>query len=131
MASVPTLKPSPRKLETQDVHFIPISALIGDNVVDRSEHMDWYQGPTLLSTLETVHISSDINHADGRFPVQYVIRPQSTEFHDYRGYAGRVAGGVFAPGDAVTVLPSGFHVAHQVGGHGRRSLSRRPMRRCP
>ena len=95
-------------LETQDVQFIPISALLGDNVVDRSEHMDWYNGPTLLSTLETVHISSDINHADGRFPVQYVIRPQSTEFHDYRGYAGRVAGGVFAPGDPVTVLPSGF-----------------------
>lgn len=96
------------KLDVQDVHFIPISALLGDNVVDRSQNMDWYQGPTLLSLLETVHIASDINHADGRFPVQYVIRPQSTEFHDYRGYAGRIAGGVFKPGDAVSVLPSGF-----------------------
>lgn len=95
-------------LETVDVHFIPISALLGDNVVDRSQNMAWYQGPTLLSLLETVHIASDINHADGRFPVQYVIRPQSSEYHDYRGYAGRVAGGVFKPGDAVTVLPSGF-----------------------
>ena len=96
------------RLDMQDVHFIPISALHGDNVVDRSQNMDWYEGPTLLSLLETVHIASDVNHADGRFPVQYVIRPQSTEYHDYRGYAGRIAGGVFRPGDAVTVLPSGF-----------------------
>ncbi len=96
------------QLETVDVQFIPISALKGDNVVDRSEHMGWYDGPTLLALLETVHIGSDINHADGRFPVQYVIRPQSSEFPDYRGYAGRVAGGVFTPGDSVTVLPSGF-----------------------
>ena len=96
------------QLDIQDVQFIPISALLGDNVVDRSEHMDWYEGPTLLSLLETVHIASDINHADGRFPVQYVIRPQSSEYHDYRGYAGRIAGGVFRRGDAVTVLPSGF-----------------------
>ena len=96
------------KLDVVDVHFIPISALQGDNVVDRSQNMGWYEGPTLLSLLETVHIASDINHADGRFPVQYVIRPQSTEFHDYRGYAGRIAGGVFKPGDAVSVLPSGF-----------------------
>ena len=95
-------------LDTVDVQFIPISALLGDNVVDRSEHMNWYNGPTLLSTLETVHIGSDINHSDGRFPVQYVIRPQSADFPDYRGYAGRVAGGVFTPGDSVTVLPSGF-----------------------
>jgi sulfate adenylyltransferase subunit 1 len=96
------------RLDVQDVHFIPISALNGDNVVDRSENMDWYEGPTLLSLLETVHIANDVNLTDGRFPVEYVIRPQSTEFHDYRGYAGRIAGGVFRPGDAVTVLPSGF-----------------------
>lgn len=96
------------KLDVQDVHFIPISALLGDNVVDRSENMSWYEGPTLLSLLETVHIASDINHADGRFPVQYVIRPQSNDYHDYRGYAGRIAGGVFHVGDSVTVLPSGF-----------------------
>ena len=96
------------RLDIKDVHFIPISALLGDNVVDRSPNMPWYDGPTLLSLLETVHIASDINHADARFPVQYVIRPQSTEYHDYRGYAGRMAGGVFRRGDAVTVLPSGF-----------------------
>jgi sulfate adenylyltransferase subunit 1 len=90
------------------VHYIPISALLGDNVVDRSTNMAWYAGPTLLSLLETTHISSDHNHVDGRFPVQYVIRPQSNDFHDYRGYAGRVAGGVFRPGDRVRVLPSGF-----------------------
>ena len=95
-------------LDIKDVHFIPISALLGDNIVDRSQNMPWYEGPTLLSLLETVHIASDENHADARFPVQYVIRPQSTEHHDYRGYAGRVAGGVFRRGDAVTVLPSGF-----------------------
>ena len=95
-------------LDVVDQHFIPISALNGDNVVDRSTKMDWYQGPTLLCLLETTHISSDHNHLDVRFPVQYVIRPQSHEYHDYRGYAGRVAGGVLKPGDNVTVLPSGF-----------------------
>ena len=91
-----------------DVRFIPISALLGDNVVERSQHMPWYDGQTLLSVLETTHISSDLNLTDTRFPVQYVIRPQSTEYHDYRGYAGRIAGGVFRQGDAVKVLPSGF-----------------------
>jgi len=95
-------------LEVVDQHFIPISALNGDNVVDRSTKMDWYEGPTLLCLLETTHISSDHNHVDVRFPVQYVIRPQSHDYHDYRGYAGRVAGGVLKPGDNVTVLPSGF-----------------------
>jgi sulfate adenylyltransferase subunit 1 len=70
--------------------------------------MDWYEGPTLMYTLENVHISSDQNHIDCRFPVQWVVRPQTDEFHDYRGYAGRVAGGVFKPGDEVTLLPSGF-----------------------
>ena len=94
-------------LETRDVHFLPISALLGDNVVDVSVNMDWYSGQTLLTLLETVPIENDVNHEDGRFPVQYVIRPQSTEYHDYRGYAGRIAGGVFKPGDAVQILPSG------------------------
>ena len=96
------------KLETKDVRFIPISALKGDNVVHRSENMDWFEGATLMHTLETVHIASDHNHIDCRFPVQNVIRPQTTEHHDYRGYAGRIAGGVFKKGDAVMVLPSGF-----------------------
>jgi sulfate adenylyltransferase subunit 1 len=96
------------KLETKDVRFIPISALKGDNVVHRSEKMDWFEGATLMHTLETVHIASDHNHIDCRFPIQNVIRPQTTEFHDYRGYAGRIAGGVFKKGDAVMVLPSGF-----------------------
>ncbi|MEW6469136.1 MAG: sulfate adenylyltransferase subunit CysN [Bacteroidota bacterium] len=95
------------KLNTVDVHFIPISALKGDNVVERSANMHWYAGSTLLHLLENIHIGSDQNHADGRFPVQYVIRPMSTEHHDYRGYAGRVAGGVFRKGDLVTALPGG------------------------
>ena len=96
------------KLGIKDITFIPISALKGDNVVNKSEKMDWYQGGTLLYFLENVHIGSDYNHIDCRFPVQYVIRPQSDEFHDYRGYAGRIAGGVFKPGDKVVALPSGF-----------------------
>ena len=96
------------KLEIKDVHFIPISALNGDNVVDRSENMNWYEGSTLMHLLENIHIGSDHNHVDCRFPVQYVVRPQSPEHPDYRGYAGRIEGGVFKPGDDVTILPSGF-----------------------
>lgn len=96
------------KLEIKDVHFIPISALHGDNVVDRSENMDWYEGSTLMHLLENIHIGSDHNHVDCRFPVQFVIRPQSREYPDYRGYSGRVEGGVFKEGDEITVLPSGF-----------------------
>ncbi len=96
------------KLEIKDVNFIPISALNGDNVVNRSENMPWYEGSTLLYLLENIHIGSDQNHVDCRFPVQYVVRPQSKEFPDYRGYAGRVAGGVFKPNDEVMILPSGF-----------------------
>ncbi len=96
------------KLDVVDVRFIPISALKGDNVVTRSKKTDWYQGPTLMYLLETIHISSDHNHIDCRFPVQYVIRPQSTEYHDYRGYAGRIAGGVYKVGDKVMALPSGL-----------------------
>lgn len=96
------------KLNVSDIRYIPISALFGDNVVGQSEKMDWYKGGTLLNTLETIHISSDHNHVDCRFPVQTVIRPHSDEFHDFRGYAGRIAGGVFKKGDEVLVLPSGF-----------------------
>jgi sulfate adenylyltransferase subunit 1 len=96
------------KLSVPDVHYIPISALNGDNVVDKSANMPWYQGSTLLYTLENVHIGSDFNHVDSRFPVQWVIRPQSEQYHDFRGYAGKVEGGVFKPGDEVLALPSGF-----------------------
>ena len=96
------------KLDVSDVTFIPISALNGDNVVQRSLNMGWYEGSSLLHHLENVHIASDRNLIDARFPVQYVIRPQSDEFHDYRGYAGQIAGGVFKPGDEVVVLPSGL-----------------------
>ncbi len=96
------------KLLVKDIRFIPISALNGDNVVNRSENMPWYQGAPLLHTLETLHISSDINKVDARFPVQTVLRPQSEAHRDYRGYAGRVASGVLRPGDEITVLPSGF-----------------------
>jgi sulfate adenylyltransferase subunit 1 len=96
------------KLDVKDIRFIPISALNGDNVVNPSENMPWYQGSTLLYTLETIHIASDYNHIDCRFPVQTVIRPKKDEYHDYRGYAGRVAGGVFKKGDEVVALPSGF-----------------------
>jgi len=99
------------KLEIQDLTFIPISALNGDNVVERSVNMPWYDGPSLLHHLEHVHIASDRNLIDVRFPVQYVIRPHASSdpaLHDYRGYAGQVAGGVLKPGDEVTHLPSGF-----------------------
>lgn len=96
------------KLYVKDIRFIPISALDGDNVVNRSENMPWFQGAPLLHTLEHMHISSDINKIDARFPVQTVLRPQSKEFLDYRGYAGRVASGIFRPKDKVTILPSGF-----------------------
>ena len=96
------------KLLVKDVRFIPISALKGDNVVNRSDNMNWYQGAPLLHTLETMHISSDINKIDARFPVQTVLRPQREGFIDYRGYAGRIASGVFRVGDEVTIMPSGF-----------------------
>jgi bifunctional enzyme CysN/CysC len=97
------------RLEMPDVTFIPISALLGDNVVDRSQSMPWYQGPPLLYHLEHVHIASDRNLIDVRFPVQWVIRPPSSSVADYRAYAGQVAGGVMRPGDDVVVLPSGLH----------------------
>lgn len=97
------------KLLVKDIRCIPISALHGDNVVDRSSKMEWYQGAPLLHSLETMHISSDVNKVDARFPVQSILRPQSNDkFRDYRGYAGRIASGVFRVGDEITVLPSGF-----------------------
>ncbi len=96
------------KLDVRDVHFIPISALKGDNIVERSVNMPWYGGSTLLYYLENVHIGSDHNFIDARFPIQYVVRPQSDTHHDYRGYAGRIASGVFKKGDEVLLLPSGF-----------------------
>jgi sulfate adenylyltransferase subunit 1 len=96
------------KLLVKDVQYIPISALNGDNVVNRSENMPWFMGAPLLHTLETLHISSDTNKVDARFPVQTVLRPQREGFLDYRGYAGRIASGIFRPGDEVMVLPSGF-----------------------
>jgi bifunctional enzyme CysN/CysC len=96
------------KLRIPDLTVIPVSALNGDNVVSRSENMPWYEGTSLLHHLENVHISSDRNLIDARFPVQYVIRPQSDAWHDYRGYAGQVAGGVFRKGDDIVVLPSGY-----------------------
>ena len=96
------------KLNIPDLEVIPISALKGDNVVTRSENMRWYSGPTLMHHLEHVHVASDRDLVDVRFPVQYVVRPKSDEHHDYRGYAGMVAGGVLKPGDEVVVLPSGM-----------------------
>ena len=96
------------RLDIQDIQFIPISAKHGDNVVSRSDKMPWYEGTTLMFHLENVHISSDLNHIDCRFPVQYIIRPQMDAHHDYRGYAGRIASGVFRKGDKVVVFPSGF-----------------------
>ena len=99
------------RLDVSDLTFIPMSALRGDNVVDRSMSMPWYSGPTLLAHLENLYIASDRNLVDCRFPVQYVIRPRSDEHHDYRGYAGQVAGGVWKMGDPVMVLPSGLETA--------------------
>ena len=94
------------KLKITDVHYIPISAKYGDNVVDRSEKMNWYNGKTFLNLLKTIEIKKNKNPDNKRFPVQTIIRPHTTEYHDYRGYAGRVAGGVFRQGDEITVLPS-------------------------
>jgi len=99
------------RLDVSDLTFIPMSALRGDNVVDRSMSMPWYSGPTLLAHLENLYIASDRNLVDCRFSVQYVIRPRSDEHHDYRGYAGQVAGGVWKVGDPVMVLPSGLETA--------------------
>ncbi|MFN8416329.1 MAG: sulfate adenylyltransferase subunit CysN [Cytophagaceae bacterium] len=96
------------KLTIPDIRFIPISALMGDNVVDQSVNMPWYKGGTLMYNLENVNISADLNYIDARFPVQYVIRPMNDKYHDYRGYAGKVEGGTFRPGEEVVHLPSGL-----------------------
>jgi len=96
------------RLDITDVTFVPISALVGDNVVTRSANMAWYEGTSLLHHLETVYIASDRNLIDPRMPVQWVIRPHAAEYHDYRGYAGRIDGGVFRAGDEVMILPSGL-----------------------
>ena len=97
------------KMDIKDVQFVPISALKGDNVVERSKNMDWFKGPTLMYLLENTHIGSDYNHIDCRLPIQYVLRPQKVEgYHDYRGFTGTIASGIFRKGDEVTILPSGF-----------------------
>ncbi len=96
------------KLDITDIQFIPISALNGDNVVNKSKNMDWYKGSTMMYHLETVHISSDYNHIDCRFPIQSVIRPHTLDNQDFRGFTGRIDGGIFKPGDKVKTLPSGF-----------------------
>jgi sulfate adenylyltransferase subunit 1 len=97
-----------KSLGLKDVNYIPISAAFGDNIVEKSEKLAWYEGATLLTFLEEVEIQKDINLTDARFPVQYVIRPQTDDLHDYRGYAGKIISGIYRKGDAVTILPSGF-----------------------
>jgi sulfate adenylyltransferase subunit 1 len=97
-----------RTLQLKDVVYLPISALKGDNIVDRSQQLTWYDGPTLLELLETTEVEKDIDLTHGRLPVQYVIRPQTEELHDYRGYAGKIVSGVYRKGDTVTVLPAGL-----------------------
>jgi sulfate adenylyltransferase subunit 1 len=97
-----------QQLDLQDITYVPISALLGDNIVDRSKHMDWYEGDSLLDLLEEVEIENDINLTNSRFQVQFVIRPQTDDLHDYRGYAGKVTSGVYKKGDKVKVLPQGI-----------------------
>ena len=97
-----------KSLGLQDVHYIPVSALLGDNIVEKSGKMDWYEGEPLLQFLENIEIQHDLNITDARFPVQYVIRPQTDDLHDYRGYAGKIISGIYRKGDKVTVLPSGL-----------------------
>jgi sulfate adenylyltransferase subunit 1 len=97
-----------RTLKLRDVVYLPISALKGDNIVDRSTHLDWYEGPTLLELLEKTEVTKDINLDYARLPVQYVIRPQTEELHDYRGYAGKIISGIYRKGDPITVLPAGL-----------------------
>jgi len=97
-----------KSLNLHDVHYIPVSALHGDNIVDKSERMSWYEGESLLHFLENVEIQQDVNLHDARFPVQYVIRPQTEDLHDYRGYAGKIISGIYKKGDQITVLPAGL-----------------------
>jgi sulfate adenylyltransferase subunit 1 len=106
-------------LGLKDIMYIPISALNGDNIVDKSEKFSWYEGDSLLNLLENVHLESDTNFTDARFPVQYVIRPQAAELHDYRGYAGKIISGIYRKGDKVVVQPSGLESsikAIEIGG---------------
>jgi sulfate adenylyltransferase subunit 1 len=100
-------------LGLKDVTYIPISALDGDNIVEKSGKLSWYEGEALLQVLENIEVQRDINLSQSRFPVQYVIRPQTDDLHDYRGYAGKVTSGIYKKGDVVTVLPSGFTSAIQ------------------
>jgi sulfate adenylyltransferase subunit 1 len=100
-----------KSLDLGDVHYIPVSALQGDNIVEKSGKMTWYEGESLLNFLENVEIQQDINLDDARFPVQYVIRPQTEDLHDYRGYAGKIISGIYKKGDRVTILPSGLSTA--------------------
>ena len=97
-----------KSLNLHDVHYIPVSALNGDNIVEKSEKMGWYEGESLIHFLENVEIQQDVNITDARFPVQYVIRPQTEELHDYRGYAGKIISGIYKKGDKITVFPSGL-----------------------
>jgi sulfate adenylyltransferase subunit 1 len=97
-----------RTLQLKDVVYLPVSALKGDNIVGRSANLPWYEGPTLLELLEKTELQKDIDHTRGRMSVQYVIRPQTEEFHDYRGYAGKITSGTWRKGDLITVLPSGL-----------------------
>jgi len=96
------------RLDIHDLRFVPVSALLGDNIVEPSANMDWYRGSTVLGLLEDIHVASDFNMIDVRFPIQYVIRPHRKEYQDFRGYAGTIAGGLMKVGDEVMALPSGF-----------------------
>lgn len=117
------------KLFVQDIRYVPISALLGDNVVERSENMTWFNGSPLLHNLETMHISSDVNMVDVRFPVQTVLRPQREGYIDYRGYAGRLSSGIMRVGDAITAMPSGFSsiVKSIIGPSGELKEAHAPM----
>jgi sulfate adenylyltransferase subunit 1 len=106
-------------LGLKDITYIPISAINGDNIVEKSANFPWYEGESLLHILENVEVASDINLADARFPVQYVVRPQTDDLHDYRGYAGKILSGIYKKGDAITVQPSGIESkikAIEIGG---------------
>src|SRR5262249_15085004 len=98
-----------RTLGLRDVQYLPISALKGDNIVDKSLSLSWYEGSTLLELLETTPVEKDVDLTNGRLPVQYVIRPQTEDLHDYRGYAGKILSGIYRKGDPVTILPAGLH----------------------
>ncbi|MBI1767331.1 MAG: GTP-binding protein [Bacteroidetes bacterium] len=109
------------ELKLKDIKYIPISALLGDNIVEKSDQMNWYEGETLLHWLETIQVNRDVNLKDARLPVQYVIRPQTDDLHDYRGYAGKITSGIYKVGDKVSVLPAGLEStikSIEVGGVG-------------